>query len=89
MSRHALSEEEALRVRTCIIEEIGALMGRRRLTQIALADRLGWTQPYLSRRLTGKTAFSTDDLVAVAETFGIAVTTLFGAEEGTTPTPSR
>lgn len=60
-------------------------MGRQGLSQTALAIKLGWPQPRLSRRLTdGKTgvAFTVTELTAIAEALGVPVTQFL-------PTPDR
>lgn len=57
-----------------IAAEVRAEIGRQGMSQQALADRLGWPQPRLSRRLTdGKTAvpFTVVELTAVASTLGV------------------
>jgi transcriptional regulator with XRE-family HTH domain len=51
-------------------------MGRQSLSQLGLAIRLGWSQPYLSRRLTGKQPWSTSDLELIAWELGIPVADL-------------
>lgn len=48
------------------------LMGLWRLTQAELAERLGVSQPWLSKRLTGKTPFQIEDLDALAHAFGLS-----------------
>ncbi len=50
--------------------EIRAEMARQRRSQEDVALTLGWTQQYLSRRLTGLTALSTDDIEAIARALG-------------------
>lgn len=47
-------------------------LDRRGITQHELADRLDWHQAYLSRRLTGQVAWSTDDLESIASVFGLS-----------------
>jgi len=39
--------------------------------------RLGWTQPYMSRRLTGEIPFDVADLEAIADLLGIPATAFF------------
>lgn len=41
-------------------------MGRRRVTGANVAAALGKSQSYVSRRLTGETAFDTDDLETIS-----------------------
>lgn len=52
------------------------LMAVRRWTQSDLAERLGVSQPWLSKRLTGTTPFQIEDLDALAQVFGLSPHTL-------------
>lgn len=67
---HALREQVA--------EEVRALMARRRISGVELGRRLGKSQAFISRRLVGTTPFDVDDLEALAQIFGVPVTSLFG-----------
>ena len=51
-------------------------MARRGVKQQEIADRLGITQPSLSMRLRGRTRWSINDLVIVAETLNVPVSVL-------------
>ena len=51
--------------------EVRAEMARQRLSQTDLATTLNWTQVFLSRRLTGTVAFSTDEIERVASALGV------------------
>lgn len=63
-------------------------MGRRRISQTALAEALGMSQPSLSKRLSGDQAFSLDELLAVAAFFDVEVTALLvGLTQGGSPLP--
>lgn len=42
-----------------------------------MAIRLGWTQAYISRRLTGDVPFDVNDLAAIAEILEVPVTAFF------------
>ena len=64
--------------REAVAEEVRALMGRRRVSGTRLAKALGMSQSALSRRLNGEHPFDIDELFAVAEHFGVAITALFG-----------
>lgn len=55
------------------VREIRAEMARYQLTQHALAKRLGWTQPYLSRRLMGHVPLSLDDVEAIAAELDVPI----------------
>jgi len=54
-------------------------MGRQGLSQQALADRLGWPQPRLSRRIASGNSpivpFDVVELLEVAQVLGVPVTT--------------
>jgi transcriptional regulator with XRE-family HTH domain len=50
---------------------IRAEMARRSLTQSALADRLGISQPSLSKRLSGQTQIEVRDLFGIADALGV------------------
>ena len=56
--------------------EVRAWMARRGVKQQELADRLGITQPSLSMRLRGRTRWTINDLVIVAETLKVPVSVL-------------
>lgn len=56
--------------------EIRAQMARTQTTQKQLALELGWTQPYLSRRLTGRVDFTTSELEDIAGKLGVSVAEL-------------
>lgn len=43
-----------------------------------LARRTGLKQPYVSRRMTGETAFDLDDLEVIARELGVSVAELLG-----------
>ena len=56
-----------------VTEEIRVEMTRQRLSQRELAERLGWTQGFLSRRLTGVTPMSLDEADRIAWALGISL----------------
>lgn len=60
-------------LRELVAEEIRALLARRRMNGVQLALRIGRSQSYVSRRLTGETAFDTDDLERIAEVLGVNI----------------
>jgi DNA-binding Xre family transcriptional regulator len=57
-----------------VAEEVRSWMARRRVSGVKLAERIGRTQQYVSRRLNGDVAFDLDDLghIAIALDVGIA-----------------
>lgn len=56
---------------------VKALMDWRRMTQAQLAERLGQSQPWLSKRLTGTTPFQIEDLDLLANAFSLSPQDLF------------
>lgn len=71
-----------------VAAEVRAELGRQGMSQQKLADRLGWTQVRLSRRLsTGETSpvpFSVGELQNVADALGVPVTTFLPAPSAVT-----
>jgi transcriptional regulator with XRE-family HTH domain len=61
--------------------QVRAEMGRARLSGTQLADKIGRSHAYMSRRLTGTVAFDTDDLAAISDALGVAVVDLICAPE--------
>lgn len=55
---------------------VRARMAERRVTQAAVAQRLGMSQAAVSRRLSGSVAFDVNELDAVADLVGVPVTDL-------------
>lgn len=53
--------------------EVRAEMTRQKVSQAALADRLGWPQQRVSRRITGAVPFDVTELAAVAAALGVPV----------------
>lgn len=71
-----------------VAAEVRAQLARHRRTGADMARQLGWTQPYMSRRLTGQVPFDVNDLTAIAAVLGLQVTDLFpdgGAYRPTIP----
>jgi transcriptional regulator with XRE-family HTH domain len=50
---------------------VKALMDQRRMNQVELAEKLGQSQPWLSKRLTGATPFQIEDLDLIGAFFGL------------------
>lgn len=61
-------------------------MARRRISGVKLAEQIGRTQPYFSRRLNGEIAFDLDDLERIADVLDIAVTDLLPQSVRNSPT---
>lgn len=60
-------------LRATVAGEVRAMMARRRITQTDLANKLGWTQSYVSRRLSGDVPFDIDELEVLADLFDVPV----------------
>lgn len=65
--------------RTEVAAEVRAAMGRHRVTQAALAEKIGVSRATLSERVSGARAFTTDELVVICEVLGLDFLTLFSA----------
>ena len=59
-----------------VASEVRAEMARQRVSQTALAKRLGWSQPFLSRRLCSTTDWRVDEIEAVAGALGVPLAQL-------------
>jgi transcriptional regulator with XRE-family HTH domain len=68
--------------------EVRAYLGRRRLSGRAAAMQLGWTQQYMSRRLTGVIPFDVADLAALADLLEIPIVAFFEGTEEIDPSAS-
>lgn len=55
---------------------VRAEMARKRITQIKLAESVGWSQGAVSRRLSGRVPFNIEELARVAEILGVTVADL-------------
>ena len=77
---------DASNPRQMVAAEIRALLGRRGMSQSQLSQVIGISQPQLSKRLKGLIPFDLDELVLLADYFGVSVGSLFG-EMTNTPRP--
>lgn len=66
-----------MQLREQVAEEVRALLGRRQVSQQRLAEALGRSQAYVSRRTNGGVAFDLDDLEAIAAMLDVFVCDLF------------
>lgn len=62
-----------------VAEKVRAEVRRKGLTQCYLAQQLGTSQPFISRRLSGRVPFDVDDLAKIAELLDIPITELIAA----------
>ncbi len=72
-----------------VAAEVRAQLARKRLSGVRAARALGWTQNYISRRLTGTVPFDVADLVAVADLLEVPVDSFFAGVRcpGILPSP--
>lgn len=56
-----------------VADTLRAEMARSRVSQQELASRLGLTQQKISRRMSGRVAFSLDELEQIASALGLSV----------------
>ncbi len=61
-----------------VAENVRAEMARRRQSQAALARHLGRTQQFVSRRMTGATSFTLDELDQIADILDVRLVDLLG-----------
>lgn len=79
---------EPTHVSDLVAENVRALMARTRTKQQALAVALGMTQGAVSKKVNGDRPFTLDEVEAVAEHFGVPVTTFF-EPSNVAPFPGR
>lgn len=70
------------RLRLSVAEEVRALLARRRVSGVKLAETMGRSQAYISRRLNGETAFDLDDLAHIAAVLQVPVSDLLPRSGG-------
>ena len=71
-----------------VAEEVRALMGRHRVSQIQLAEVLHVSQGQVSARLRGKTPFTLDDLRRLSDYFNTTPAALLGLSTPMAPPPT-
>ena len=62
---------------TRIADEVRVWLIRRKITATQAAQKLGWGQKYLSRRLTGEVPFDVGEIVALADLLDTPVEQFF------------
>lgn len=63
---------------------VRAEMARAGISQTSLATSLGISQAAVSKRLRGEVAFNVDELAAVAEVLGVALSALLAEQPAST-----
>lgn len=59
-----------------VAANVRAELARKGITQTDLAVKLNKSQPFISRRLSGRVAFDVADLASIAEVLNIPITSL-------------
>lgn len=72
---NATSEDRGVQADHLVAGEIRAELARQRRSQAELAELLGVSKPWLSRRLSGETPLAVADVVVMAEALGVATST--------------
>ena len=67
-------------VHEAVAGEVRATLARQRRSARSVALQLGWKQGYLSRRITGETPFTINDLAAIAAALDVPLTSFFPGE---------
>lgn len=68
-------------MRSLVAGEVRAHLARRGLSGNEAAIQLGWTQPYLSRRLSGRVPFNVADLAKLANFLEVPMSEFFEVPE--------
>jgi transcriptional regulator with XRE-family HTH domain len=68
-----LNRRQPAGLRERVAQEVRAEIARAGFSVNAAAKALEWTQPYLQRRISGKTAFDVDDLEKISRWLGVPV----------------
>jgi hypothetical protein len=69
--------------------EVRANLARKRRSGRSVALELGWTQPYMSRRLNGDVPFDVNDLAAIAEVLDVPVGVFFQKPDAVRTAPTK
>lgn len=72
---NASSEDRGVRADQLVAGEIRAELARQRRSQAELAELLGVSKPWLSRRLSGETPLSVADVAVIAEALQVPTRT--------------
>jgi transcriptional regulator with XRE-family HTH domain len=80
--RLSVNDTDAASANDQVRLSVEALMELHRMTQVELAEQLGQSQPWLSKRLTGVTPFHLCDLDAIAGVFGLSPAQLLQSGHG-------
>jgi transcriptional regulator with XRE-family HTH domain len=67
--------------REAVAGAVRSAMSELGITQQNLADATGLKQQYISRRVTGETAFDVEDLALIAAALGVPVASLMPADQ--------
>ncbi len=76
-SNVGLMDTDAYATRERVAGEVRAAMARHRVTQAALAKRIGISRTVLSERLNAQRPFDVDQLMAISAVLGVNLLTFF------------
>jgi len=85
MTMTAVTEPTKRTANAIARERVMTLMWRASITQTKLAPVLGMTQSTLSGKLKGKSAFTLDEILVIADMFGVSLDYLVGKTEDPRP----
>ena len=71
-----MSEVTGAEATELVAAEIRAALARQRITQSALAERLGVSHAWVSRRLSGEVPLTIPDVTQIAAELGVEVSSL-------------
>jgi transcriptional regulator with XRE-family HTH domain len=72
-----MSQAEDQTVRDHVAAEVRAELARQKLSVSEAARRLGWTQPFLQRRVMGSRTFEVSELAQVAQLLSVPIEQFF------------
>lgn len=79
ISPNVIPMTNATDYREAVAAEVRAAMGRKRMTQVALAEKVGMSRPAMSDRLACRRPFDLDQLVGIADTLDLDLADLLDA----------
>lgn len=77
-----LNRRQPQGLRERVAQEVRAEIARAGFSINAAAKALEWTQPYLQRRISGKTAFDVDDLEKISRWLTVPVERFLAGNDG-------
>ena len=81
MPPHRASTSDSPPASSRAVTNVRVELAKVRLSGRGFAERLDWPHWYLARRLTGRVAFSVDDLEAIARELGVPLSYLLAEDD--------